>query len=98
MSDIPCHNIPKLILAFLTCISAVTSAVYWFKSSMIKMETAYTDNLPSISDVQELHIMTAQVDIFQMHEVMNKTCRLNKRAAIWTGIAALFGAVTTIVG
>jgi hypothetical protein len=67
MSDITCHNIPltKLILAFLTFIPAVTSAVYWFKSSMIKMETAYTDNLPSISDVQELHIMTAQVDIFK---------------------------------
>jgi hypothetical protein len=93
MSDIPWHN----ILAFLTFIFCVTSAVYWFKSSMIKMETAYSHNLPSISDVPELHIMTAQVDIFKMHKVMNEACRLNKWAAIWTGIGALFGAVTTIV-
>jgi hypothetical protein len=97
MSALPWHNLPltKLIPAFLTFVSAIISAVYWFKSS-VNIESAYTDNLPSISDVPELHIMIAREGIFNMHKVMNETCRLNKWAAIWTGIAALLGAVTTI--
>jgi len=98
MTAILWHNLPltKLIPAFFTFVSAIISAVYWFKSSVLNIKTVYTDNLPSISDVPELHIVTAQVDIFNMHKVMNETCRLNKWAAIWTGIAALLSAVTTI--
>jgi hypothetical protein len=99
MNAILCDNLhlTKLILAVFTFVAAAISAVYWLKSSRFKIETAYTGELPSISDVPELHIMTAQVDIFKMHKVMNETCRLNKWAAVWTGIAALLGAVTTIV-
>ncbi len=101
MNAIPWHSPPlilKLALALLTLISAVISAVYWFKSSRLEIETVYRGDLPSISDVPELHIMTAQVDVFKILQVMNEACRLNKWASIWTGIAALLGAVTTISG
>ncbi len=98
MSATPLYNLPliKIIPACLTFVSAIISAVYWFRSSQMKLQTACTNNLPSISDVPEEHIMTTQVDIFNIHKVMNETCKLNKWAAIWTGIAALLGAVTTV--
>jgi hypothetical protein len=95
MSALAWHTLP-LIPASLTFVSAVIAAVYWFQSSRIRPKTVSTESGPSISDVPEVHTLAAQVDIFDIHDVINEISRLNKWAAIWTGISALLGAVTTI--
>jgi hypothetical protein len=97
MSTLTWHTLP-LISASLTFVSAVIAAVYWFRSSRIRPKTVSTENGPSISDIPEVHILAAQVDIFGIHDVINEISRLNKLAAIWTGISALLGAVTTMSG
>jgi hypothetical protein len=45
----------------------------------------------SISDVPEQYILSTQV-------AFNESSRLNSRAAIWTGIAAVFSAIASVLG
>ena len=55
-------------------------------------------NVASVSDVPEQYIGTAQVNIAVLQTTAIEAARLNKWAALWTGISALFSAATTMAG
>jgi len=52
----------------------------------------------SISDVRELYTMNAQVDVYAVRDALIEASTLNKKAAIWSAVAALFGAAAAILG
>jgi hypothetical protein len=83
----PPLKIAAITLALLGLIEALIAARYWLKASK-----TYIDNpVASISDVPELHIHSTQV-------AFNKASQLNSVAAIWTGTAAVFSAVASVLG
>jgi len=88
----------KIMLALATFASAIIAAWYWFKSSRIKVESVATAEGASISDVLELHIMGAQTDIFTILHALRESSRLNKLAAVWTGVSAILTAVAAVTG
>ena len=87
----------KIMLALATFASAIIAAWYWFKSSRIKVESVATAEGASISDVLELH-MGAQTDIFTILHALRESSRLNKLAAVWTGVSAILTAVAAVTG
>jgi hypothetical protein len=88
----------EILLAVGTLISAIIAASYWYKSSRIPFESGYTGKGASISDVPQSYIMNAQIDIFTTQDSLRQAAYLNARAAIWTALSAIFGAITTIGG
>ncbi len=86
-----------LALAFSTLATGVVSAIYWFKSAAIPTPE-FEEPIASVSDAPELHIISAVANAGILHAAMNQSAKLNKHAAIWTGISALLGAVTTASG
>jgi hypothetical protein len=54
--------------------------------------------LASISDVPELYTLNAQVDVYAVRDALIEASSLNKKAAIWSAVAALFGAIAAILG
>ncbi|MBB5053475.1 hypothetical protein HNQ36_003475 [Afipia massiliensis] len=64
------------------------AAIYWWKASRVDIpHTAAA----SISDVPELYILNTQV-------AFNESSRLNCRAAVWTGLAAVLSAIASVLG
>lgn len=89
---------PLLIgLALATLSTAVAAAVYWFRSAVLRSE-CYQEPVASISDAPEQHIQASLVHAFSLQTMLNESAKLNKWAAIWTGISALLGAITSIYG
>ena len=67
--------------------TAVAAAFYWLKASRVPIEIPTA----SISDVPELHVMSGHVAFYE-------SSRLNSRAAVLTGIAAVLSAVGSVLG
>jgi hypothetical protein len=86
-----------LALASITLATGIVSAVYWFKSAAIPTPQ-FEEPIASVSDAPEQHIINTAANAGILHVAMNESARLNKHAAIWTGISALLGAVTTASG
>ena len=84
-------------LSFATLVSAVTAAVYWFKSALVRSEE-FEEPIASITDAPEQHIQATQFYASCIHQMLNESSRLNKHAAIWTGISAVLGALTSVYG
>jgi hypothetical protein len=71
--------------AGLSC--AIVSAVYWFRASR-----EYPGDLTqSIADAPQLHLMNLQVSF-------GAAGKLNAKAALWTGAAAVLGAIGSVLG
>ena len=85
-----------MVLAVVTVITAVAAAVYWFKSAAVKVQTV-DEPTASMTDAIEEHTLAAVVNMNFLREAMNKSARLNRLAAIWTGVSAVLAALTTIV-
>jgi hypothetical protein len=83
----PPTKILAITFAGLGLIAAIIAATYWWKAS----KTGISDPAASISDVPELHILSTQVAFYE-------SSRLNSRAAIWTGFAAMLSAVASVLG
>jgi hypothetical protein len=73
--------------ALLSLAAAIVAAAYWWKASKMAIQNSNA----SISDVPELYIMNAQI-------AFNESSRLNSRAAIWTGAAAILSALSAVSG
>jgi hypothetical protein len=84
-------------LAFTTLAAAIVSAIYWFKSAAIPTPQ-FEEPIASVGDVPEQHIINAVANAGILHRAIEESARLNKHAAIWTGISALLGAFTTASG
>jgi hypothetical protein len=67
--------------------AAIAAAFYWWKASRVPIQYPAA----SISDVPELHIMSGQV-------AFHESSRLNSRAAVLTGVAAVLSAVGSVLG
>ena len=80
-----------------TAACALVAAGYWYLSS--RPAPAISDPPDaSSSDVPELHILNVQVDVYGVQAALVEASRFNKKAAIWSAIAALFGAAAAILG
>ena len=85
-------------VAYVTCsigtaISAFVAAVYWYLSSRPTPKTTVPP-VAAIGDNPEMHILGTKVDIIGIQSALYETSRLNKKAAIWSAIAALLGAIS----
>jgi hypothetical protein len=67
--------------------AAIVAAAYWWKASRV----AIVQTAASISDVPELYILSGQV-------AFNESSRLNSRAAVWTGVAAVLSSIASVLG
>ena len=90
-------RIAYIVASAATAVSALIAAAYWYLSSR---PTPQLNNPPdaSISDVPEIHILSAQVDIYAIEEALSEASRLNKKAALWSAAAALLAAVAAVLG
>jgi hypothetical protein len=90
-------RIAYIVCSATTAACALVAAGYWYLSS--RPAPAIGDPpVASISDAPELHIMNAQSDVYAFQAALAETSRLNKKAAVWSAIAALFGAAAAILG
>lgn len=80
-----------------TAIAALIAALYWYLSSR-PAPKPIVPPIASVSDNPEIHILEAQVGIYDIHAALLKASQLNAKAAAWSGIAALFGAITSLLG
>jgi hypothetical protein len=86
-----------IVCSAATAICALVAARYWYLSS--RPAPAISDPPDaSISDAPEIHILNAQVDVYAVQAALTEASRLNKKAAIWSALAALFGAAAAILG
>lgn len=67
--------------------AALIAAIYWRRASRVDI----THTAASISDVPEQYILSTQV-------AFNESSRLNSRAAVWTGVAAVLSAIASVFG
>lgn len=77
----------SIITALLGLAAAIVAAGYWWKASRVTIQ----NGTASISDVPELYIQSTQV-------AYNESSRLNARAALWTGAAAMLSAMAAVLG
>ena len=91
------HRTVLIGLALATLGTAVAAAIFWFKSALLRSKE-FDEPVASISDTPEQHIQASLVYVFSIQQMLNQSSKLNKWAAIWTGISAVLGAVTSIVG
>jgi hypothetical protein len=80
-----------------TAICALIAALYWYLSSRPTSIMSEPPNA-SISDAPDLYTMTAQVDIYAVRDTLIEASRLNKKAAVWSALAALAGSAAAILG
>jgi hypothetical protein len=80
-----------------TAICALVAAAYWYLSSRPRPKLNNPPNA-SISDAPELHILSAQVDVNALQEALSEGSLLNKKGALWSAVAALFGAAVALSG
>jgi len=89
-------RIPYIVCSAATAACALIAANYWYLSS--RPTPAISDPpVASISDAPELHIMNAQSEVYGFQAALAEASRLNKKAAVCSAIAALFGAAAAIL-
>jgi len=76
-----------ILFAAAGLLTAMAAAFYWWKSSRVPIRSTTA----SISDVPELYIMSG-------HVAFNESSRLNSKAAVLTGIAAVLSATSSVLG
>ena len=77
--------------------TGIVAATYWFRSAAVPLPQ-FDEPVASISDAPEQHIMNAVVNVGIIQGAMNESAKLNRIAAVWTGVSALLGALTTVPG
>jgi hypothetical protein len=85
-----------MILASLTLGTGLIAAVYWFRSAAAPPPTL-EQPIASVVDAPSQYIYTAFADIAALNVAVAESGRLNKCAAIWSGVSVLLGAITTVV-
>jgi hypothetical protein len=80
-------KVAAIALACFRLVAAIVAAIYWWKASRVDIGSSAA----SISDVPELYILSTQA-------AFNESSRLNSRAAVWTGLAAVLSAVASVLG
>jgi len=93
----PMLNAKVTAASALTLVTAIVAAMYWFKSAAVPTPQC-KEPVASISDAPEQHIESAVANGGISHRALAESARLNKLAALWTGISALLGAITTLLG
>lgn len=86
-------RVAYVICSIGTAVSAFVAAVYWYLSSRPRPKTTVSP-VAAIEDSPELHILGTKVEINGIQSALYEASRLNKKAAIWSAIAALLGAIT----
>jgi hypothetical protein len=89
-------DVPRF--AFIVCSlgtagTALAAACYWFRSSQpTPVESSHI--AASISDNEALYILDARVSVDSLHAALAESSRLNKKTALWSGVAAILGALS----
>jgi predicted transglutaminase-like protease len=76
--------------------AALAAAYYWFRSSLATPVES-SDIAASISDNEALYILDARVSVDSLRNTLAESSQLNKKAAIWSGAAAILGALAALV-
>ena len=90
-------RIAYILCSTATAACALIAARYWYASSRPTPESGDPPKA-SVSDVPELHIMNAQVGLYRVQAALAEASRLNKKAAAWSAVAALFGTAAAMMG
>jgi len=91
------HHPTVVALAVVTLGTATVAAVYWFKSAAVDMPQI-AEPIASISDAPEQHVQISAINADNVRNALLVASELNKKAAIWTGVSALLGALATVAG
>ncbi|MES2221671.1 MAG: hypothetical protein V4587_11975 [Acidobacteriota bacterium] len=86
-----------LSFALATLGFGVMAAVYWWRSSALDVPLLPAPDA-SISDAPEQHHLTTSVNLDALFMAGLEAAALNRTAAGLTAIAALLGAITTVIG
>ena len=90
-------HIVYIVFSLTTGLCALVAARYWYLSSRPAPTLTDTPDA-SIGEAPELHILGTQVDLYSIQSVLAEASSLNKKAAAWSAIAALLGAITSLLG
>jgi hypothetical protein len=82
--------------SFATTICVFAASYYWLRSSRPTPEEVPAPDA-SISDNPELHILTAQVEIYGIRDALKEASLLNKKAAKWSAWAAGLGGIAAFI-
>ena len=85
------------LFSFAAMVCAFFASYYWFRSSQPTPEETGTPDA-SISDNPELHILSAQVEMYGIRDALRESSVLNKKAAKWSAWAAAFGGIAASIG
>jgi hypothetical protein len=78
-----------IICAVASLVAAVRAAYLWYQSAKVRIEPAWKLDIRGPVDRD---VMTGTMTAF------HQASRLNRRAAIWTGVVALLGAISAVAG
>ena len=79
-----------------TSLCSLVAAWYWFLSSRHSAATAKYP-VAAMADNPDEHILVTQVNIDAVQAAFVESSRLNKVAALWSGLAAAFGTAAAII-
>lgn len=85
------------LLALATLVTAVIAAYYWFRSAIVPT-AEMSEPVASVTDDPVQHLDVAIANANYIRRSLTESGRLNKHAAIWTGVSAIIGAVATFFG
>ncbi|MGC1560258.1 MAG: hypothetical protein WA820_10475 [Bradyrhizobium sp.] len=85
----------SILLAFAALITGLVGAFYWFKSSIVPIDRWGREEHPGPFLPHE-HQAANTLWLAGMFEAAQKTTRLNKKAALWTAVAVILGAASSV--
>jgi hypothetical protein len=85
-----------LIASGLSALCAFAAAWYWYLSSRPSPDITPPPEV-SVDDAPALHILDAQVNTYRIQAASIEASRFNKKAAIWSAGAALWGGIAALL-
>ena len=82
----------NICLSIAIAVCAATASRYWYRSAL-PARSKTTEPDASVEDATVLHILSTQVDIYEIHRTLSEASLLNKKAAKWSAWAAGLGAI-----
>ncbi len=83
-----------LFLAVAALISGLIAAYYWFRSAEVRLKKLGNFAEP----VNEAVLDSFTQWIFEIADNIKDAAALNKRAAIWTAVSVVLGAIASVIG
>jgi hypothetical protein len=85
----------SILLAFAALITGLAGAFYWFKSSIVPIDRWGREEHPGPFAPHE-HQAANTLYLAGIREAAKQTARLNMKAALWTAVAVVLSAASSL--